>query len=83
MGEEFEHILFNNKTIMKFAVQENALCVFYAIEMNGQIKKLNVQKVTSKKHLGTPCICRIKNSAKLDNANSMIEELVKKFGLKK
>ena len=83
MGQDFEYILFNEKTIMKFAVQENALCVFYAIDPNGLITRYNVQRVNSNKHTGTPCVCRIKNSGKLDNAKEVLKILTENKGLKK
>ncbi|MBR1925845.1 MAG: InlB B-repeat-containing protein [Clostridia bacterium] len=83
MGKRFEYIKLGRETILKFAVKDKTLCVYYDVDVDSLNSKYMVEQERSRNSVGVTCVYKIKNYRRLNYAKQIITLLAKKFDLKK
>ncbi|MBQ8451938.1 MAG: InlB B-repeat-containing protein [Clostridia bacterium] len=83
MGKRFEYIKLGRETILKFAVKDKALCVYYDVDVDNLNSKYMVEQERSRNSAGVTCVYKIKNYRRLNYAKQIIALVAKEFGLEK
>jgi ribosomal protein L15 len=73
----------SNKTIARFGIQDGVLCLYVALKPSDYTNLYPVEKAVGKRYAHVPCMFRIKNNKRCNDALRLIDTLAQKCGLER